>query len=200
MGSVSTSSRDLAQPAVPVGDFPLVSVFMCANCARSSRTPELAGRSRPDVPSFEWPFATQEVLLPCAGRLQPEHVLKAFEAGARLVCAIACREGNCHYLEGSTRCARRIDYVRGILDEIGLGGERLLLFYLPGTAAEDMAITVGRGAPIFPADATRVQVAAIREAILHILDGLSPTPLAGDGTEAAEDPYQRVDTSYDSED
>ena len=29
-----------------------------------------------------------------------------------------------------------MDYVRGILDEVGLGGERLMLFHLPGTAAE----------------------------------------------------------------
>jgi len=51
--------------------------------------------------------------------LQPEHVLKAFESGARLVCAVACSEDNCHHLEGSKRCARRVDYVKGILDEIG---------------------------------------------------------------------------------
>ncbi len=176
---------------------PYVTVFMCANCARGSKTSEYANRSRPNIPGFDWPFPVQEVLVPCTGRLQPEHVLKAFESGARLVCAVACREDNCHYIEGSKRCARRVDYVRGILDEVGLGAERLMLFDLPGTAAEDMALSAGRPLPAFSADAAREEVAAIRQAVLLALESLTPTPLDSDATEAAEDPYQQVDTSYD---
>lgn len=176
---------------------PYVTIFMCANCARGSRTPESANRSRPSLPSFQWPLPVQEVLVPCTGRLQPEHVLKAFESGARLVCAIACREDNCHYIEGSKRCARRVDYLRGILDEVGLGAERLMLFHLPGTAAEDLALSVGKPVPAFAAEAVEAEVSAIRAAVLLALDGLTPTPLDSDVTEAAEDPYQQVDTNYD---
>ena len=54
------------------------------------------------LPQFSWPFPVREVLVPCTGRLQPEHLLKAFESGSDLVCAIACAEDNCHYAEGST--------------------------------------------------------------------------------------------------
>ncbi len=176
---------------------PYVTVFICANCARGSKTPESTNRSRPDLPNFDWPFPVQEVLVACTGRLQPEHVLKAFESGARLVCAVACREDNCHYVEGSKRCARRADYLRGILDEVGLGAERLMLFHLPGTAAEDMALSAGRPAPAFPAEDIAVEVSAIREAVLLALDSLTPTPLDSDMTEAVEDPYQQLDTSYD---
>jgi F420-non-reducing hydrogenase iron-sulfur subunit len=176
---------------------PYVTVFLCANCARGSKTAEYASRSRPDIPRFDWPFPVQEVLVPCTGRLQPENVLKAFESGARLVCAVACREDNCHYIEGSKRCARRVDYVRGILDEVGLGAERLMLFHLPGTAAEDMALSAGKPLPPVSAEAAGLEVAAIREAVLLALESLTPTPLDSDVTEAAEDPYQQVDTSYD---
>ncbi len=177
---------------------PYVTVFMCANCARASKTAETAYRSRPDLPSFDWPFPVQEVLLPCTGRLQPEHVLKAFETGARLVCAIACREDNCHYLEGSTRCARRVEYVRGILDEVGLGAERLLLLHLPGSAAEDTALSAGRPMPACSPETAEAEVVAVREAVLAVLESLTPTPLDSDATEAAMDPYQQVDTSYDN--
>jgi F420-non-reducing hydrogenase iron-sulfur subunit len=187
----------LCDPGLAGAIAPYMTVFMCANCARGSKTPESAYRSPSDVPSFGWPFPVQEVLLPCTGRLQPEHVLKAFESGARLVCAVACREENCHYLEGSKRCARRVDYVRGILDEVGLGGERLLLFHLPGTAAEDMALAEGRTAPAFSAEAAQAEAAAIREAVLQVLETLTPTPLDIPLTEAAADPYQQVDTNYD---
>jgi F420-non-reducing hydrogenase iron-sulfur subunit len=193
------SPSALCDPALGAGStVPYVSIFTCANCARPSTTPESANRFCPEVPSFEWPFPAQEILLPCTGRLQPEHVLKAFESGARLVCVIACSEDNCHHLEGSKRCARRVDYVRGILDEIGLGAERLALFHLPGTAAEDMARTAGRLPPSFSPATIAAGIAAIRQAVLLALENLTPTPLDIPLTEAAQDPYQQVDTSYDN--
>lgn len=176
---------------------PYVTVFLCANCARDGKTPESANRLRPSVPSFEWPFPTQEIMVTCTGRLQPEHILKAFESGARLVTVIACGEDNCHHLEGSKRCARRVDYLRDILDEVGLGGERLLLCHLPGTAAEDMALAAGRPGPVYDAGAAEAQVASIRAEVLRVLDTLTPTPLDLPVTEAAHDPYQQVDTTYD---
>jgi F420-non-reducing hydrogenase iron-sulfur subunit len=174
-----------------------VTVFICANCAPGSRAPEAGQQSRPGLPGFDWPFPVQEVLVPCTGRVQPEHFLKAFESGARLVCAVACREDNCHYLEGSKRCARRVDYVRGILDEVGLGAERLMLFHLPGTAAEDLAAGAGRPVSAFAPAAAKAEAAAIREQVLQVLATLTPTPLDIPVSEAAEDPYQQVDTSYD---
>jgi F420-non-reducing hydrogenase iron-sulfur subunit len=91
------------------GSAEAVTAFVCSNCARPGLAPTSAGRPRPSVPNFQWPFPVREVLVSCTGRLQPEHVLKAFESGANLVCAVACQEDNCHYLEGSTRCARRVD-------------------------------------------------------------------------------------------
>jgi F420-non-reducing hydrogenase iron-sulfur subunit len=175
---------------------PYVTIFVCANCARASATPETANRSRPSVPGFDWPFPAQEILLPCTGRLQPEHVLKAFESGARLVCAVACSEDNCHHLEGSKRCARRVDYVKSILDEIGLGADRLMLCHLPGTAAEDLALSAGRPGPVHDSAAVTA-VAAVRAAVVATLATLTPTPLDIPVTEAAQDPYQQVDTNYD---
>jgi F420-non-reducing hydrogenase iron-sulfur subunit len=175
-----------------------VTAFVCANCARHNQTPDSAARSRPVVPSFDWPFPVREVLVPCTGRIQPEHVLKAFESGADVVCTIACEEDNCHYLEGSVRCARRVDYLRGILDEVGLGGGRLMLFHLPGTAAQDTALAAGRPATVRSAATENAQVAAIRDEISRALDHLAHNPLnARPVDEAAEDPYQQVDTSDD---
>jgi F420-non-reducing hydrogenase iron-sulfur subunit len=118
-----------------------------------------------------------EVLVPCTGRLQPEHVLKAFESGADLVLTVSCEQGDCRYLQGSERWSRRADYVRATLDEIGLGGSRLLHFELRGTAG----------------------VAAIRDAVLHTLEGLTPNPLHAElPVEAAEEAYQQVDTSEEA--
>lgn len=69
----------------------------------------------------------KRIPVPCSGKLQPEHLLKALENGADLVVVLTCGEGECRYLEGRQRIERRVDYVRGLLDDIGLGRERLVL-------------------------------------------------------------------------
>lgn len=115
-----------------------VTVFVCANCARGGVAPSARFR-RPAPPAIPWQTTVKEVVVPCSGRIQPEHLLRPFEAGADMVCVIACEEDDCHYLEGSCRAARRCEYVGGLLEEIGLGRERLALFHLPGSAREDMA-------------------------------------------------------------
>ena len=119
----------------------------------------------------------REVLVPCTGRIQPEHVLKAFESGATLICAVGCQEDNCHYVEGSKRCIRRVDYLQAILEEIGLGGHRLMFLSLPGTAVEDMALAAGRPAPeCADLDA---RVAAVRDRVARVLESLPDSPLGG---------------------
>lgn len=121
-------------------------------------------------------------MVPCAGKLQPEHLLKAFEAGADLVCVLACAHDNCHYLQGCRRAERRVEYVKDLLDQVGLGGERLLMFRLPGSAVEDMALASaergsgsrGRGARDAERDAP---VTEIGEDIADTLRTLGTSPL-----------------------
>jgi coenzyme F420-reducing hydrogenase delta subunit len=173
-----------------------VTVFVCANCARPGQAPTSAGRGRPTVPDFHWPFSVREVLLPCTGRLQPEHVLKAFETGSDVVCAVGCQEDNCHHLEGSKRCSRRVDHVRSILQEIGLGSERLMFFTLPGTAAEDLALGAGIPAPAGPSPSPDALIATIREQVVATIKSLPPNSLhQAPAGEAANDSLQEVDIS-----
>jgi coenzyme F420-reducing hydrogenase delta subunit len=37
-------------------------------------------------------------------------------------------EGDCHYLTGNLRARKRVEYTKKILDEIGIGGDRLEMF------------------------------------------------------------------------
>jgi F420-non-reducing hydrogenase iron-sulfur subunit len=121
---------------------PTVTAFICANCARGGCKPSCASRTAPSPPDLGWTIPVHELLVPCTGRLQPEHLLKAFETGADAVCIIGCQKDNCHTLEGSSRCARRADYVRDLLEQIGIGRDKLWLFRLPGSARQDMALGV----------------------------------------------------------
>jgi coenzyme F420-reducing hydrogenase delta subunit len=175
-----------------------ITVFLCANCARPARAATSGGFPRPIVPDFGWPFPVRQILVSCTGRLQPEHALKAFESGSEAVCLVACEEDDCHYVEGSKRCARRASFIRSILDEIGLGGERLLLFHLPGTAAEDMALGSGRTVAALPAAVPDAQAAAIRDRVIETLRALPPSPLRNApvaGTD--EDSYREVEVGND---
>jgi F420-non-reducing hydrogenase iron-sulfur subunit len=161
-----------------------VTVFICANCARPGKKLSSAGRSRPQVPDFNWPDNFQQVIVPCTGRLQPEHVLKAFEAGSSIVSVVACQEDNCHYVEGSKRCARRVDYIRSLLREIGLGDERLLLSSLPGSAAEDLALAANKRPEAN--ESVNRRLAAIREQVVQALQTFPSSPLQSQGTISQE--------------
>ncbi len=154
-----------------------MTVFVCANCARPGRVLTSSGRAKPVVPDFNWPSFVEQIIVPCTGRLQPEHILRAFESGSSLVAVIACQEDNCHYIEGSRRCALRLDYVRSILSEIGLGDERLLLFRLPGSASEDLALAAGRQLPEGGRNTLEAQIAAVRAEAMEALRTSAPNPL-----------------------
>ena len=91
--------------------------FRCASARNPVTATDLSGRG----------ISIQEVLLPCAGRIQPEHLLKAVEKGADLVCVVTCGDGECIYLEGGLRLARRAQFVRGLLNELGVGQRLLVL-------------------------------------------------------------------------
>jgi F420-non-reducing hydrogenase iron-sulfur subunit len=65
--------------------------------------------------------------LPCSGRIDPLHLLRALESGADKVYLLACPEGACRYREGNIRAKKRVAFARGLIEEIGLEGERLEL-------------------------------------------------------------------------
>jgi coenzyme F420-reducing hydrogenase delta subunit len=138
-------------------------------------------RERPAPLPVAWPFRVHEVPVPCTGKLQPEHLLKAFEAGTDAVCVLACDAGNCHYLEGSRRVQRRVEYVRGILDEVGLGGERLLLYHLPGSAKEDAALGCGAKSGARNEEEAAGRLKGVAAEIAGKLKALGRSPLHQDG-------------------
>jgi F420-non-reducing hydrogenase iron-sulfur subunit len=154
-----------------------ITLFLCANCARPGQVSSSSGRPKPVVPDFNWPGPVKQVIVPCTGRLQPEHVLRAFESGSSIVSVVACQEDNCHYIEGSRRCARRVEYIRSLLNEIGLGDGRLLLFHLPGSASEDLTVSVGKSANPESPDSLSARIAAVRDQAMEALRVYPRNPL-----------------------
>jgi hypothetical protein len=171
----------LAVQAADRGVSRTVTLFRCVNCLRTNLLPPPTVESTSSQPEPERLIEVREIALPCTGRLQPEHLLKAFEAGADLVCVVACAESDCHYLEGSRRAERRVGYVEKLLDEIGLGGERLMLFHLArSTQGNATPGHVPERPPLrnkLNQDESTSGLAVAGETVTARLSTLSPNPL-----------------------
>jgi coenzyme F420-reducing hydrogenase delta subunit len=68
--------------------------------------------------------------LPCTGRVDAIHILKAFEDGADGVFVAGCLEGQCHFLEGNMRARKKVEYVKKLLAEAKIESERLEMYNL----------------------------------------------------------------------
>jgi coenzyme F420-reducing hydrogenase delta subunit len=77
-----------------------------------------------------YPTSIKIVLVPCTGKVDVIHILRAFEKGADGVCVIGCMEGECHYKSGNFRARKHVEQAQKILDTIGIGGERAQMYNL----------------------------------------------------------------------
>ena len=100
---------------------PKIVAFCCHYCAYAAA--DLAGSLR-----LQYPTNIRIVKIPCSGRLDTQHVLDAFEGGADGVMVAGCLEGDCHFQTGNLHAKRRVRWLRGLLKEIGLDGERLQMY------------------------------------------------------------------------
>ena len=75
------------------------------------------------------------VEVPCTGRVDGMHLLKAFEDGADAVFVLGCLEKNCYYDTGSIEGRKRVNYVKQMLTEVGIEKERLEMFNAASTNA-----------------------------------------------------------------
>ncbi|MBF0211177.1 MAG: hydrogenase iron-sulfur subunit [Desulfamplus sp.] len=70
------------------------------------------------------------IRLPCTGKIDVIHILRAFEKGADGVYVVGCMEGDCHFKSGNFRARKRVEQAAKILDQIGVGGERVKMYNL----------------------------------------------------------------------
>jgi F420-non-reducing hydrogenase iron-sulfur subunit len=109
---------------------PDIIAFCCNYCGFAAA--DLAGIQR-----IQYSAGVRIIHAPCTGKLEMEHILEAFEKGADGILVVGCLEGGCHYVEGNLRARRRIERIRSILEEIGLGSERLKMVNLSDSMAPE---------------------------------------------------------------
>jgi len=79
---------------------------------------------------LDYPANIKIIRVPCTGKVDVMHLLRAIQKGADGVYAVGCLEGNCHYNEGNLRARERVEHVRMLLEEIGLEAERVRMYNL----------------------------------------------------------------------
>jgi len=84
---------------------------------------------------LSYPTNIKIVKLPCTGKIDVLYLLKSFQSGADGVYVAGCMEGDCHYLTGNLRARKRVEYTQRILDEVGIGGERLAMYNMSAAQA-----------------------------------------------------------------
>jgi coenzyme F420-reducing hydrogenase delta subunit len=67
------------------------------------------------------------IQLPCSAKLSTVFMLRPFEKEIDGVLVMACAEDACRSLEGSRRAKARVREANAVLEEIGLGGGRVLI-------------------------------------------------------------------------
>jgi len=113
---------------------PVIVAFCCHYCAYTAA--DMAGSQR-----LCYPPNVTIIRVPCSGKVDTIHLLKAFENGADGVYVAGCLEGDCHFKNGNIRAAKRVEKVRKLLDSIGIGGERVDMVNLSAGMGERFAET-----------------------------------------------------------
>jgi F420-non-reducing hydrogenase iron-sulfur subunit len=70
------------------------------------------------------------IRVPCTGKVDLLHIMRAFEKGADGIMVIGCLEGDCHYNSGNLRARKRVAQAQKLLDAVQIGGQRARMFNL----------------------------------------------------------------------
>lgn len=112
---------------------PKILAFTCNWCSYAGA--DLAGISR-----IQYPPNVRIIRLMCSGRLDPTFILEAFRAGIDGIIVSGCHPQDCHYIDGNEKARIRVEWIKKILDDIGLEPERLRgLEYISASEGEKFA-------------------------------------------------------------
>jgi len=121
------------KPASSAEDFePTVLCFACQWCSYGAA--DLAGVSR-----IQYPPNVRILRVPCSGRVDVLHILKAFQNGVDGVIVTGCHIGDCHYIDGNVKAKDRIRVLKKSLSVLDIDSERLELGFASSSEGQKFA-------------------------------------------------------------
>ena len=113
---------------------PEIVAFCCHYCAYTAA--DMAGSKR-----ISYPSNVKIIRVPCTGKVDAIHIMKALEKGADGVYVAGCLEGDCHFKTGNTRAKHRVDRVKKILEDLGWETDRVAMVNMSAGMGERFAKT-----------------------------------------------------------
>ena len=111
---------------------PQIMSFLCKWC--TSAAADLAGTSR-----MHYAENAVNIRVMCSSRVDPQHILYAFRAGADGVFIGGCHPGDCHYVEGNYKTLRRITLLKKMLPDLGIDARRIRLEWISAAEGKKFA-------------------------------------------------------------
>lgn len=111
---------------------PKIVGFLCSWCS-------YAGADNAGTSQIIYPPNLNVVRVMCSGRVDAQHVLRAFSDGADGVIIVACHPGDCHYKEQNFRTAQRYRLLLPFLQQVGIDERRLRLDFVSASEGERFA-------------------------------------------------------------
>jgi coenzyme F420-reducing hydrogenase delta subunit len=108
---------------------PTILAFCCNWCSYAGA--DLAGVSR-----LQMPPNVHVIRVMCSASVKPEYVLKALSQGIDGVLVLGCHIGDCHYMTGNHRTAKRMPLVQKVLKETGIDEKRMKLDWVSAAEGE----------------------------------------------------------------
>lgn len=108
---------------------PTILAFCCNWCSYAGA--DLAGVGR-----LQMPPNVHIVRVMCSASVKPEYALKAISQGIDGVLVLGCHIGDCHYMTGNHRTAKRFPVVQKILKVFGIDERRLRLDWVSASEGE----------------------------------------------------------------
>ena len=113
---------------------PEIVAFCCHYCAYTAA--DMAGSKR-----ISYPSNVKIIRVPCTGKVDAIHLMKALEKGADGVYVAGCLEGDCHFKNGNLRAKARVERVKKILEDLGWETERVAMLNMSAGMGEHFAKT-----------------------------------------------------------
>lgn len=108
---------------------PTILAFCCNWCSYAGA--DLAGVSR-----LQMPPNVHVIRVMCSASVKPEYMLKALSQGMDGVLVLGCHIGDCHYMTGNHRTAKRMPLVQKVLKETGVDERRMKLDWVSAAEGE----------------------------------------------------------------
>ena len=82
------------------------------------------------------------IAVPCAGTVDPSHILYAFQHGADGVLVAGCHTGNCASVFGNVLAGERASQVSTLLQEAGIDRSRLMFTNVANNTPGDFTLAI----------------------------------------------------------